>query len=366
MSVRNPNLLLASGLSVSRANSFSRQLKLLAGCMEERFKLRHNIVGTATHTGGCADLPFPETGSFDVQAFDHATLGRLRDRFGFRQVILLGYPDQFPFISDSKPTVESYLWAQFSKPVPHLQCPGITAVPLTDQTKDFLIGADFAGIGPTIPHGIDTEVFRPEPGPCKRSSGPVLCTVGANSFRKRFDLLLEAFGLVTETLPDARLIIKTDAKKKAGGFDLTEMLRKSGHGQQVSITTENLTDSALRGLYVSADYYIHCAEWEGFGIPIIEAMACGLPVITHNSQGPGETVPYLHELAAESSRRMDGETLLCDQKPDSAADSVIQLWNDPALAARLSGSGRKAALTNFDIRIVAAKWLELLGLAADR
>jgi len=44
--------------------------------------------------------------------------------------------------------------------------------------------------------------------------------------------------------------------------------------------------------------YMNLSEWEGFGIPVIEAMSCGLPVLTHGLQGPGEIVPYTETLAA--------------------------------------------------------------------
>ena len=123
-----------------------------------------------------------------------------------------------------------------------------------------------------------------------------------------------------------------------------------------------------RAGYNRADLYVHTAEWEGFGLPAVEAMACGLPVITHTGQGPGETVPYAGDLGIETSAEADGETLLTFADPRSVAETVVSLWRGGGDAAGksalrgMSAAGRRAAVDTFDITSVARRWLDLIGI----
>ena len=105
---------------------------------------------------------------------------------------------------------------------------------------------------------------------------------------------------------------------------------------------------------------MHTAEWEGFCIPIIEAMACGLPVVTHPVQGPGELVPYPDLLVPGSRTIKDGEVMLMEANPRSFADAAVNFANNPTLSRRAAAAGRMAAVNRFDIRIVARQWSRLL------
>ena len=125
---------------------------------------------------------------------------------------------------------------------------------------------------------------------------------------------------------------------------------------RISIIHRELKETDLAALYASADMYVHTAEWEGFCIPVIEAMACGLPVVTHPVQGPGELVPYPDLLVSGSKTVNDGDVNLLIADPGAYAGAIIKFATDPSIAARMSAEGRSATVQRFDIRIVARKW----------
>ena len=289
-----PTFLLASGLSISKPNSFSRQLDLLGNELTRR---GHSIIVTGRTTQpDSGDMPMPrEQRRFDVPDYSDVTYSRLKAELGISRCVLIGYPDQFPFLAHHKMPGSVFFWYQCSRPVLPSGLDGATPIPLTRKTREFLNSAGCRRIGPVVPHGIDTELFKPAAGtqPLPLESGiPVICSVGANSTRKRFDLLLESFSHLLASEPDARLMIKTDSGSKPGGFHLRRMAEELGVLSRLTLIEGELPDEEMVGFYRKADCYVHTAEWEGFGIPVIEAMACGIPVVTHQVQGPGETVPY--------------------------------------------------------------------------
>jgi len=253
------------------------------------------------------------------------------------------------------------------------------------MTATHLQNAGFSRFGPVIPHGVDTTVFTPRQSPCtdsgsanagaapysgmnrqtrpapgNESRGPRLLTVGANTLRKRFDRLIEAFSLVADELPAARLWIKTDAIYKPGGFDLEGLAGRFGVADRLEVIESELTEAALASLYASADLYVHTAEWEGFCIPVIEAMASGLPVITHPVQGPGELVPYTEHLVTGSETVTEGDVELLIADPRCFAEAIIEFAKDSALADTAAKAGRTAATRSYDIRLIAKLWNQLI------
>ena len=358
-------LLLASGLSVRGANSFSRQLGSLGTFLARR---GHEV----TVAGAAPSSPAPLPGGamhdgirerFDVAQWDGATYEALRGRLDFEGVVLIGYANQFPFLRHRQPGPEVFFWYQCSRPYLPQGLEHATPIPLTEATRSHLVAAGHDGIGITVPHGVDTQVFAPTARQSAIGPNPVLCSVGANSFRKRFDLLFESFAIVLESAPDARLLLKTNARNRTGGFDLEALARTLGIMEHLDIVTEELSETGLAALYQGSDLYVHTAEWEGFGIPVVEAMACGLPVVTHAIQGPGELVPYRELLVAESDIAEDEGTLLRRIRPDALAAGIGRLLADPAACARASRLGRDAAKTVYDIRLIARQWEQLFDSA---
>ncbi len=353
-------ILLASGLSLARDNSFARQLRLLAGRLRAGGH-RCLLVGTgaARRLGEC---------EADVERIDSAAVGGLCGG-AVDAAILLGYPDQFPIVREPGPPL--FLWAQLSRPPAAPSLGRAVAVPLTGRTRAFVESAGGCVLGPTIPHCVDTGLFRPaEPGEraqARRDLGMdqgafVAGTVAANTTRKRFDRLIEAFTRLSRA--PALLVIKTDRASSPGGFDIAALARRHGAGDRVRVLEGPLPAAALARLYAALDAYAHASEWEGFGVPVVEAMACGVPVVAVDTQGPGEIVPYREGLVDQGEWvEEEGGSRLFHVDPRALAAALDRLAADRELRSRLADLGRAEALGRYDAQIVAARWLALLGPA---
>jgi len=103
---------------------------------------------------------------------------------------------------------------------------------------------------------------------------PYLLHVGSTIPRKRVDVLLQVFARISETFPEFRLM-------RVGG-PLTEaqaeMAAKLGLACKI-VQAPHLTKAELAAVYRNAALLLQTSDAEGFGLPVIEAMACGCPVV---------------------------------------------------------------------------------------
>lgn len=103
---------------------------------------------------------------------------------------------------------------------------------------------------------------------------PILLHVGSTVRRKRLDIVLQVLAEVSRTLPDAILV-------RVGG-QLTEEQRRLaltiGVNHRV-LELPYLERNVLAAIYRRANVVLQPSEAEGFGLPVVEAMACGCPVI---------------------------------------------------------------------------------------
>ena len=162
----------------------------------------------------------------------------------------------------------------------------------SDFTRDsLLLGGASANRIRTIPNAVDRSIFRPD-GPSTRpphSRGFVFLFVGGLIRRKGIDLLLQAYG--DSFLPDEDVTLVVKDLGSRSFYSHNTQLQKVRHfampasSPHTLIVTEELDDAALAALYRGADAFVLPYRAEGFGMPLIEAMACGKPVIT-TGEGP--------------------------------------------------------------------------------
>ena len=160
-------------------------------------------------------------------------------------------------------------------------------------------------------HGIDTDVFYPVDGNKirKRHKIPedtfVLLYVGVNSARKQIPRMLEAFKIFSEGKEDVMLYLHTTLAHNAGreGWWLQELLPRLGIVEKTMMAKKagpigGADERTMRLTYNISDVLISPSSCEGFGLPFIEAGACGIPSIAVNYssmpellEGRGELVP---------------------------------------------------------------------------
>jgi glycosyltransferase involved in cell wall biosynthesis len=355
MKVRN--VILMSGLRLDHPNSFSHQLRLLAKFMEQR-----DIKVVLADPGFWSQIQCEQSNHL-------IKIEKLIKKTNAQAVVLLGYPDQFFFLYKIKGAqIPFFLWAQFSSTVDTKALDHVIPVPLTEKTKGFLKKSGVKHIGPIIPHGVDTNLYFPlsvtERRGLKKRYGLkdlfVIGTVGANTARKRIDKIIESFALFLKNKNDAFLLIKTDRIISLDGTDLKAIAKKSDVLHAIRFITDDLAKERMNELYNLMDMYLNLSEWEGFCIPVIEAMACGVPVAYIPIQGPGETVPYKELLIGGSHILREGERVLYIAEPYGVSKVLLKAYENRRLLADLSHRGRTTAENRFDIRIVTRMWEELI------
>lgn len=179
--------------------------------------------------------------------------------------------------------------------------------------------------------------------------GPMVLWAGTVEPRKNLPVLLDAFAAVEDR--SARLVLVGPE-----GWNEDISARLDQLGERVRRVGFVDTD-ALRVLYAAADLFCFPSRQEGFGLPVLEAMAQRTAVIT--SAGTATA-----EVAAEAG-------LLIDPEDTSALTTAIdRLLGDPEQRARLAEAGHARALSRFDRRSHAlaleSVYREAVALGGDR
>lgn len=179
--------------------------------------------------------------------------------------------------------------------------------------------------------------------PAPRTSKTVLA-VGRLVHTKGFDVLLNAWALVTQRMPDWKLIIVGEGEERHA----LEALR-----DQLGLRTSVILPGAFPDItkaYEHASIFCLSSRYEGFGLVLIEAMAFGLPIVsTACETGPRELLEDNNDAAMVA---VDDHRAL--------ADALLTLIREPAIAERLAIQG-KAKASHFAIESIADQWAAILG-----
>jgi glycosyltransferase involved in cell wall biosynthesis/Flp pilus assembly protein TadD len=136
-----------------------------------------------------------------------------------------------------------------------------------------------------IPLGVDVRIFRPGVAPyplrtCKRTR---FLFVGGTIYRKGFDLLLDAYARTFRRSDDVCLVVKDMGNRTfyhgQTGEQLLARLQSDPTAPEVEYLNGEMTAEAMSGLYAACDCLVQPYRGEGFGLPLVEALACERPVI---------------------------------------------------------------------------------------
>ena len=145
-----------------------------------------------------------------------------------------------------------------------------------------------------LPHGVDTNIYKPLPEAermaVRRSLGLegsfAFLNIGILSPNKGIRFLLKAFAAIVDRYPQARLVLKGADSL----FESLKFLREAAQGvlteaeaakvePRLAYIGKSLSFAQMIRLYQAADAYVSPYLAEGFNMPVLEAVACGLPVI---------------------------------------------------------------------------------------
>jgi glycosyltransferase involved in cell wall biosynthesis len=183
---------------------------------------------------------------------------------------------------------------------------------------------------------VDTDFFAAHtPEPAGRDySRPVFGRISRADPGKWSDVVLEALVLLRRLLDDFTFLV-------VGGTPEAEaFVHRHGLERQVRFLPPVLTDAELAEFFNSITFLAHANKTgESFGLVIAEAMAAGLPVLTHPCAGWRDN--------AQVELVLDGETGLVADGPEAYALAASRLLRDPALCRRLGAGGRRRAQEQF-------------------
>ena len=202
------------------------------------------------------------------------------------------------------------------------------------------------------PIGVNTDVFKPDPeirAKYRKSLGLAddiffIGTVGLNYMddRKGFIPLLQAFKEFVKEHPEARLYIHTHAPGKAENSlnyaqisDMLGLYDEVLYANQPNYDLGRMTEEQLSGLYNMFDVFCLPTKGEGFGMPMVEAASCGVPVITtETTTGPefhaAKIAPWLITVdELDDKKWMPHGTFRYEPRPSEilkALECAYQAW----------------------------------------
>lgn len=196
-----------------------------------------------------------------------------------------------------------------------------------------------------VPHGIDTTVFAPrEMTRPEHLEGKFIVAANAmykDIYRKGFFELYGAYAAFHAKHPKSHLLVHS-LTGYGPDYDHDDLCRYWGlDGKSVSFTDEDVilaglvSAEVLAGWYRLADVYV-CASWgEGFGIPVIEAQACGVPVIGTDASATTELVPLAAGWTVKSEPKWNPVHRRAWRAPsiagiEEALADAYRLWRGPS------------------------------------
>ncbi|HZL37602.1 MAG TPA: glycosyltransferase [Tepidisphaeraceae bacterium] len=185
---------------------------------------------------------------------------------------------------------------------------------------------------PVIENGIDLARFtRPQRPRPQDPDRPHVVSVGRLGRQKDFPTLLRAWQAVNRAMPGARLTIAGEGPERKSLSVLSGSLRLRNVSMPGFVTD-------IPALLHDADLYVQPSAWEGFGLAVAEAMACGLPVIVSDC----DSLPDLVEGGKSGVVVPRGQ-------PAALADAILSLLHNTLGAEKLAQAAHEQAITRFSV-----------------
>ncbi len=171
---------------------------------------------------------------------------------------------------------------------------------------------------------IDHKILKPLGKRTYDSHKKIILHVGSEEQRKNVHLLIKAFYKILSNIPNAVLYRVGPKSNK-----ISRMIESLGLSDKVKYF-HDIPDTGLVKLYNEADVFVFPSSYEGFGVPPLEAMACGCPVISSVATSLAEVVG-------------DGVLKLNNLTVEEIYKSLLFVLSNKDVAKRLSLAGIKQA-----------------------
>ena len=213
----------------------------------------------------------------------------------------------------------------------------------------------------------------------------MILTVGGDAASKGAQEVMQALAIIDKKAPDWKYICKVwpQPRTKAQNLIDLEMAVHLGIEKNVTYTTNTISRAFMPYLVGACDIYAAPSRLEGFGMPQVEAGACGKPVVSIKAMGMLDTL--VHEktalLARVAQKIVVNEVMLGSESGfedkhkvifktprtvdyranvQDIAKYLLQLMSDKDLRDKMGKAGRERVVENFDYRVVAKRFVQLI------
>lgn len=251
-----------------------------------------------------------------------------------------------------------------------LTASGATPVAMSEFGREQLEAAGFSPL--YAPHGIDCTVFKPGDKTVARKRMGIprdAFVIGVNAAnkdpaRKAYPEQFAAFGLFHADHPDSLLLVHALADGGAFGLDLNTLAARCGIQDAIrwskpyKYTTGGYSAADMAVWYSALDLYSGCAYAEGFGLPLVEAQACGVPVVTTDASAMTEMCGSGWLVQGEPSWNPGHRAWWCKPLIGKITECYEQAYSGGAAA--LAGKAREFALAYDADRVLYQYWKPVL------
>jgi alpha-maltose-1-phosphate synthase len=213
----------------------------------------------------------------------------------------------------------------------------------------------------------------------------MILTVGGDAASKGAQEVMQALAIIDTKAPDWKYVCKVwpQPRTKAQNLLDLEMATHLGIEKNVVYTTNKISRAFMPYLFGACDIYAAPSRLEGFGMPQVEAGACGKPVISINAMGMLDTLVQGETafMAGVAKKIVINEVMLGEESGfedkhkvkfkvprtvdyranvQDIAKYMLKLMKDAELRDKMGEAGRERVVANFDYRVVAKKFVQII------
>ncbi|MDY7010253.1 MAG: glycosyltransferase family 4 protein [Planctomycetota bacterium] len=247
-----------------------------------------------------------------------------------------------------------------------------------------------------LPVGCDTDAFVPRGGndlkvmAVREALGVapdqiMILTVGGDAASKGAQEVMQALALIDTKAPDWKYVCKVWPQPRTEQQNLHDMQLATHLGieKNVVFTASKVSRNFMPYLIAACDIYAAPSRLEGFGMPQVEAGACGKPVIGIKAMAMKDTLVHgrtallagvaqeirLKEATVGEDEGYESGHRVVFRKARTAdyrasihdiADYLLKLMTDEKLRERMGQAGRQRTVENYDYRVVAKKFIQTI------
>lgn len=208
-------------------------------------------------------------------------------------------------------------------------------LPCSQHEADVLGQLGFKNVLPVVPLWLDMDFMRSEVPPLDLAfTRPIIPYIGQLTVRKCYDMVVDAMPAVVARFPEASFVFVTHNPEQQ--TTLERMAAERGVAKNLYFLG-TISEEQKLALLRASDVLPFPSRYEGFGLPLLEGMASGTPVITTD-------IPVVNEIVRS------GENGLLVPYDDTAAlgSAMIEVIDNPELRARLVAGGTRTVTERFD------------------